>query len=288
MEEVQMGIKVSNQWAVRLPVAETDSGLRAGLEQLGATPSGPLGHVEGKTKTSLMKNRNPARITAEISEHPSGALVEVTADALGNKHQEILDELVASLGEGLAKRLDGPAGAEGEDDRGISEAVEKLGRYSRMMGRREIAHLRNVLNPEERVVALAQGTYERLSSLIVLTDQRLIFLEKGILRESVKEFQLNAVSSMSLSKGWKGEALEFTVSGTKGSITQMLVGQGETLAAAYRQLRNASARSAAPAVPAPAGPDVLGQLEQLGKLRDAGVLTETEFESKKSELLDRL
>lgn len=38
----------------------------------------------------------------------------------------------------------------------------------------------------------------------------------------------------------------------------------------------------------PAKTDVLGQLEQLGKLRDAGVLTDAEFESKKSELLDRL
>lgn len=39
---------------------------------------------------------------------------------------------------------------------------------------------------------------------------------------------------------------------------------------------------------ASAEPDVLGQLEQLGKLRDAGVLTDAEFESKKAELLHRL
>lgn len=38
----------------------------------------------------------------------------------------------------------------------------------------------------------------------------------------------------------------------------------------------------------PAKPDVLGQLEQLGKLRDAGVPTDAEFEVEKSELLDRL
>lgn len=34
-------------------------------------------------------------------------------------------------------------------------------------------------------------------------------------------------------------------------------------------------------------PDVVDQLERLGKLRDAGVLTAEEFEAKKRELLDR-
>ncbi|WP_081744532.1 SHOCT domain-containing protein [Arthrobacter sp. H14] len=32
----------------------------------------------------------------------------------------------------------------------------------------------------------------------------------------------------------------------------------------------------------------MGQLKQLGELRDAGVLTEDEFTAKKTELLDRL
>lgn len=37
-----------------------------------------------------------------------------------------------------------------------------------------------------------------------------------------------------------------------------------------------------------AEPDVLSQLQQLGQLRDAGVITEDEFEAKKAELLKRL
>lgn len=46
--------------------------------------------------------------------------------------------------------------------------------------------------------------------------------------------------------------------------------------------------SVAPAVSVPAGPDIMAQLQQLGQLRDAGVLTEEEFASKKAELLSRL
>jgi len=53
-------------------------------------------------------------------------------------------------------------------------------------------------------------------------------------------------------------------------------------------------RPAAPAVAAPApaeapaGPSPIEQLKQLGELRDAGVLTDGEFEAKKAELLKRV
>jgi hypothetical protein len=40
--------------------------------------------------------------------------------------------------------------------------------------------------------------------------------------------------------------------------------------------------------PAAAAPDPMEQLRKLGALRDAGVLTDTEFETKKADLLSRL
>lgn len=337
-----MGIKVMIHWVVRLPVAQADTALRAGLKQMGASPSGPLGHIKGRTKASWSKNRNPARITVEIREHSTGAgakvtVAKVTVDAAGTKHQEMLNELSATLGVGVVERVGSAAkiparppakapdripvialdrssarpagrspanarvspparadaaavaGEEAGEDRGITEALEKLSGFSRMLARREISHLRTVLHPEERVLALGQGSYENLQSLIVLTDTRLVFLEKGLLRESVKEFQLGAISSLSLSKGWGTESLEFTVSGARGKITQLESGQGENIANLYRQLRNTPvAKPPAPAPAAPDQPDVLAQLARLGQLRDAGVLTEEEFTAKKRELLGRL
>lgn len=43
-----------------------------------------------------------------------------------------------------------------------------------------------------------------------------------------------------------------------------------------------------PAGPPAPGPDLMEQLERLGRLRDAGVLTEEEFQTKKADLLSRL
>ncbi|TKV60410.1 SHOCT domain-containing protein [Nakamurella flava] len=66
-------------------------------------------------------------------------------------------------------------------------------------------------------------------------------------------------------------------------------------AAAYRQQQTApppapAAAPPPPAPPAPAGPPkdmnvVIQQLQQLGQLRDAGVLTEEEFAAQKAKLL---
>ena len=39
---------------------------------------------------------------------------------------------------------------------------------------------------------------------------------------------------------------------------------------------------------APAAPDIAEQLHKLGSLRDAGVLSDAEFEAKKAELLARM
>lgn len=52
--------------------------------------------------------------------------------------------------------------------------------------------------------------------------------------------------------------------------------------------RQAMAASAVVAVTPQAGPDIATQLERLGQLRDQGVLTPAEFETKKAELLARL
>lgn len=49
-----------------------------------------------------------------------------------------------------------------------------------------------------------------------------------------------------------------------------------------------ASQAPAPAAPAaPAAPDITAQLQQLAGLRDAGVLTEEEFTSKKAQLLER-
>jgi hypothetical protein len=67
-----------------------------------------------------------------------------------------------------------------------------------------------------------------------------------------------------------------------GAAAETLTGVGDPAAAA-------GAAPATPAAPANGGaPDALAQLEKLGELRAAGVLTEEEFAAKKAQLLAQL
>ncbi|WP_353353551.1 DUF4429 domain-containing protein [Intrasporangium sp. DVR] len=54
------------------------------------------------------------------------------------------------------------------------------------------------------------------------------------------------------------------------------------------QVEEAMAARHRPSAPAPAAPDHLSQLKQLGELRDAGILSDEEFAAKKAEILGRL
>jgi hypothetical protein len=54
------------------------------------------------------------------------------------------------------------------------------------------------------------------------------------------------------------------------------------------QQQIASALQGSPAVPQPAAPDPLDQLEQLAKLRDAGALTDAEFAAEKARVLGQV
>jgi hypothetical protein len=63
--------------------------------------------------------------------------------------------------------------------------------------------------------------------------------------------------------------------------------QQQAEAAAYEEQQAAPQQQAyaPPPPPPPAQPDVLGQLQQLGELKAAGVLTEEEFAAQKAKIL---
>lgn len=67
-----MGIKVSNQWVPRMQLEQADAVLRSGLERMGASPAGPVGRIEGKTKAALMKDRYGGRSPSTSPGTPRG------------------------------------------------------------------------------------------------------------------------------------------------------------------------------------------------------------------------
>ncbi len=93
------------------------------------------------------------------------------------------------------------------DERGIQPAIERLGKASRVFGRKEVRHLRHLVHAGENVAALGQGRYNNKQGIVVLTDQRLFFFEKSIGSESLEEFGLPSISSIEVGKKLGGERL---------------------------------------------------------------------------------
>lgn len=278
-----MGILRSTEWRSSRAPQETDAALRAAMAELSMEVAGPVGAIEAVSKRSLMKNRWAAKISAQLTPRGAGTCVRWKVDALGDKHFDILDDIAAKLPVGVL------------DDQGIAAAVADLGLH-RIFGRKEIRHLHNVLHVDEDVVALGTGQYGAKLGIVALTSDRLFFFEKSLLSlESLDEFPLASVASLTVQKSRTGETLTVHSSGNTVEIRNMGHGHADAVVRGLREAR-AAARPAAPpapataAAPAPAtaADDPVAQIERLAGLRDRGLISEAEYEQKKADLLGRL
>jgi hypothetical protein len=107
---------------------EADQRIRSAFEQLDLSPEGPPGHIAGRAKRSMMKNRWAADLSVDVTPMPPGSMALCKVDMLGNKHFAVLSEVAEAVGD------------DAFDDRGVSAAVVRLGKASRLFGRKEIRH----------------------------------------------------------------------------------------------------------------------------------------------------
>lgn len=174
----------------------------------------------------------------------------------------------------------------GDERPDIVAAAARMGR--RVGGKRELKKLAGHLYEGETVRFIAQGTYEKDQGIVVLTDVRLLFLFHGVMRQRKEDFPLRLISSVQTKSGWGNAEMKVFVSGNSASISGIVKSDLEPLADAVRQ-GMAAQHAAPPTAPSAASADdPYEALRKLASLRDAGVLTEEEFEAKKQDLLGRI
>jgi Bacterial PH domain/Short C-terminal domain len=169
------------------------------------------------------------------------------------------------------------------------EAAKKKMR-TRIGSGREIKKLISYLWDDETVDLIAGGTYGAGTGLLALTDRRLLFLKEGVFSRTTEDFPMEKISSVQWSSGIVQGTLTVFASGNKAEIKNMNKDDGKQIADTIRE-RLSTATTHGPVrdeTSAAPHPDVYGQLAKLGELRDAGILTKEEFDTKKAELLSRL
>jgi hypothetical protein len=175
----------------------------------------------------------------------------------------------------------------GDERPDIVAAASRMG--WRMGGKRELKNLASHLHERETVRFIAQGTYENNQGILVLTDVRLLFLFHGMMSQAKEDFPLRLISSVQTKSGFVTGEMKVFVSGNSSSISGIVKGDLEPLADAVRQgLAAQHAAAAQPPSPAPAADDPYEALRKLASLRDAGILSDEEFEAKKQDLMKRM
>jgi len=154
------------------------------------------------------------------------------------------------------------------------------------------------LEPGEVIKGAVGGAYETKimgndtvrSGVLLATDRRVVFYAKKLAGYDLESFPYRNISSFEQAKNMMGHSITFFASGNRVHVKWIpTTTDFAAFTALVREAMNAAPGGPLPPAPAAAvQPDVMGQLKQLGELRDAGVLTPDEFDRKKAELLDRL
>lgn len=259
------------EWTLLADPASVQAMLPPAIEQAKFTLASLTADVvDVDVPRSLMANQWAAKIHGSIIPDGGRTHIEWTVEGLGNKHYSHLIRISEGLPEGVL------------DDHGVQAAAAKVA--LRIFGRKEIAHLANVLDRGEEVHAIGVGRLDNKAGIAVVTNSRLLFLEKSIGSEDVTSFQVGSIQATDMKKGLGGETLTVTHSGTKASISGLGHGQGDSLVRALRAAQAPSVPIAASSAAAPAD-DVITKLERLAELRAKGILSEDEFQAQKAAVL---
>lgn len=167
----------------------------------------------------------------------------------------------------------------------------------KLLVRKEIRRLPELMDPGEALITACSGTYEGRSGLLALTDRRILFVDEGMVRSRLEEFHYGRISSAQRHSKMMSASVTFITSGNKATIKDILSKDRAEEIVSYvsRRITGDVDRPTAPE-PATAAPDdaanadddPLATIKRLAELRDAGVLSEAEFEAKKVVLLKRI
>lgn len=152
---------------------------------------------------------------------------------------------------------------------------------------KEISKAQEALEPGEEIICAIAGNKVSKSTLpgvLLATEKRLIFYSNTLgISKTIESFNYEFISSIDYSTNYnKGASLSFYVSGNKISMNYIRSEDAKSFVAKVRPRigkKNESSRSSN---------DITDQIKKLAELKDAGILTEEEFHSKKTELLSKI
>lgn len=135
---------------------------------------------------------------------------------------------------------------------------------------------------------MGSGSDAQKNGNLIITNQRVCFLKKGILGEVFEYIPLSKISSIE-SKSMLGHRI-LCIHTSHDDLEFKTFEEASLFETARRALEPQSlpAQTAQQNAPSPTAADIPAQISSLADLLDQGILSEAEFEAKKTELLAKM
>ncbi|HYG59125.1 MAG TPA: PH domain-containing protein [Symbiobacteriaceae bacterium] len=178
-------------------------------------------------------------------------------------------------------------------EQAIQASLKQLPGANIWFSKAEIKELPNILWEDELPERIIAGYYAKGNGILVATNKRLVFIDKGLMWGlRVEDFPYDKISTIEYNTGMLLGDLTIYTSGNRAKIEHVDKTQVREFGEYVRaRITSAMAHKSAAAAPAasppapPAGGDVMAQLERLAQLRTQGLIDETEFKAAKARLL---
>jgi hypothetical protein len=159
----------------------------------------------------------------------------------------------------------------------------------------EIQRIAHRLEANERVVIVAKqsrfkpGGSKMSPDTIFVTDKRIIIRNPSALgmRENVESITFDKITALELERGMMSSTVKLRASGYQGDIDAIAKEKAEKIAQYIRDAMDRAKKASS----APSGGSQLSvadELAKLAKLKEQGILSDTEFLQMKQELLKKL
>lgn len=148
------------------------------------------------------------------------------------------------------------------------------------------------LDPDEKVVQGIMGSYEMKrmghdsvrTGVFLATNKRLVFYAKKLTGYDLEVFPYSTISSIEMGKNIMGHKVKFFASGNQASMKWIKEGDVQKF---IEEVKGRIGKKEE-IMTAPASDDIPTQIKKLADLKDQGILSEREFETKKKELLAKM
>jgi len=145
----------------------------------------------------------------------------------------------------------------------------------------------------EEIIIGIKGSYETKilgndstrSGILLATNKRIIFYAKKLTGYDLEVFPYSTITSIEMGKGILGHKITFFASGNKATLKWIKEGDFQKFVSEVKN--RIGKKEEAEAISEPVV-DIPTQIKKLSELKDQGILTEEEFETKKKELLDKI